>query len=83
MKVTTTIARIMDIEPLNAYQILCGHQTNQQRPKAMDITTIGTIILGRVVTTVRNMGTFLRIALEHISAANTIGGLVKPHSSVV
>ena len=73
LKVTTTIARSMDIEPLNVDQSLCGHQINQQRPKAMDITTIGTTILGRVVTTIRSMDTFLRIALEHISVATTIG----------
>jgi hypothetical protein len=28
LKVTATIARSMDIEPLNVDQILCGHQIN-------------------------------------------------------
>ena len=74
LKVTSTIARSMDIDPLNAYQSLCGHQTNQQRPKDMDITAIGTIILGRAITTVRIMDTFSRIALEHISMAAVING---------
>ena len=74
MKVTATIARSMVIELLSVDQILCRHQTNQQRPKAMEITKIGTTILGRVVTIVRNMNTFLKIALEHISVAITIGG---------
>ena len=64
----------MDIEPLNADQSLCGHQINQKRPKAMDITTIGTKILGKVVTTIRNMDTFLKIALEYISMETIIGG---------
>ena len=64
----------MDIEPLNAGQSLCGHQTNKQRPKSMDITTIGITTLGRVVTTIRSMDTFLRIALEHILVAITISG---------
>ena len=73
----------MDIEPLNANPSLCGHQTNQKRQIFIDITTIGTTILGRVVTIVKNMDTFLRIALEHTSVATTIGGRVKPLASVV
>ena len=72
--VIDTIARSMVIDLLSANQSLCGHQINQQRLKAMDITVIGTTMLGRVVTTVRNMGTFLRIALEHILVATTIDG---------
>ena len=62
LKVTATIARSMDIEPLNANPSLCGHQINQQRQKIMNTTTIGTTTLGRVVTTIRNMDTFLRSA---------------------
>ena len=62
LKATATIARSMDIEPLNANKILCGHQINLQRPKSMEITTIGTTILGRVVTTIKNMDKSLRIA---------------------
>ena len=38
LKVTTTIARSMDIEPLNVDQSLCGHQINQKRQKEMKIT---------------------------------------------
>ena len=53
LKVTATIVRSMDIEPLNVDSILCGHKINQKIPKSMDITTIGTTTLGRVVTTVR------------------------------
>ena len=60
--VTATIARSMVIDLLSVDQSLCGHQTNQKRLKTMDTTTIGTIILGRVVTIVRSMGTLLRIA---------------------
>ena len=72
--VTTTIAKSMVIEILSVDQSLCGHQTNQKRPKSMDITTIGTTTLGGVVTTIRSMDTFLRIALEHISVASITGG---------
>ena len=62
LKVTATIARSMDIEPLNADQSLCGHQINQQRHQAMQITVIRITTPGIVVTTVRNMDTLLRIA---------------------
>ena len=72
MKVTTKIARSMDIESLNVDQILCGHQINQQRPNIMDITIIGTTTLGRVVTTVRNMDTFLKTTLEHTLVASVV-----------
>ena len=64
----------MVIEPLNVDQSLCGHQINLQSPKAMAINTIEITTLGRAVTIVRNMDTFLRIALEHTSVATTIGG---------
>ena len=60
LKATATIARSMDIEPLNADPSLCGHQTNQQRQIVMDITTIGTTTLGRSITIVKNMNTLLR-----------------------
>ena len=59
--VTATIARSMVIYILSGDQSLHGQQTNQQRLKAMDTTIIG-IAIGRVVTIVRIMGTFLRIA---------------------
>ena len=61
LKVTATIARSMDIESLNVGPSLCGHQTYQQRQIVMDITTIGTTTLGRAITTIKNMDTFLRI----------------------
>ena len=48
LKVTATTIKSMDIDPLNADPSLCGHQTNQQREKVMDITTIGTTPLGRL-----------------------------------
>lgn len=44
LKVTATIARSMDIEPLNVDQILCGHKINLQSQKVVEITTIGTTI---------------------------------------
>ena len=62
LKVTAIIARSMDIEPLNVDQSLCGHQTNQKRPKVMDITIIGTKTQGKAITTIRNMETFLKAA---------------------
>ena len=60
--VTTTIARSMDIEPLSVDQSLCGHQINQQKLKVMDINTIEITTLGRDVTTIKSMDTFLKIA---------------------
>ena len=64
--VTTTIVQSIDIELLSVDQSQCGHQTNRQRQKSMDMTIVGTTILDRVVTTIKSMGTFLRIVLEHI-----------------
>ena len=61
LKVTAITIRSMDVEHLNADPSLCDHLINQQRQKAMDITTIGTTTLVRVVTTIKNMDTFLRI----------------------
>ena len=72
--VIAMIAISMDIELLSAYQSLCGHLISLQREITMDITTITTIILSRVITTIRNMDTFLRTALEHTLVATTIGG---------
>ena len=60
LKVTTTTVISMDIEHLNAGPSLCGHQTNQQRQKVMGITIAGTTTLGKVVTIVKSMDTFLR-----------------------
>ena len=60
LKVTATTIRSMDIENLNANPGLCGHQTNKKRQKVMDITIIATITLGRVITIVKLMDTFLR-----------------------
>ena len=62
LRVTTITARNMDIEPLNADQSLCGHQINQQRHQAMEITIIGITTPGIAVTIVRNMDTLLKIA---------------------
>ncbi len=59
LKVTTKIARCMDIDLLNVGPRLCRHQTNQQRKIVMDITTIGTTTLGRAIITIKNMDTFL------------------------
>ena len=81
--VAATIVRSMVIELLSVDQSLYAHQTNQQRQKVMDITTIGITKLGKAVTTIRIMDTFLRIALEHISVAITIGGWANPHALVV
>ena len=72
--VTTKIARSMVIELLSVDQSLCGHQTNQKGPKAMDTTIIATKILDKVVTAIRSMGTFLKIAQEHISMETIIDG---------
>ena len=60
--VTTTIARSMDIEPLSADQSLCGHQISMQEEITMHTITIGTTTQGKVVTIIKSMDTYLRIA---------------------
>ena len=62
LMVTATIAKSMDIELLSVDQSQCGHLINQQGEKTIHITTIGTPIQGKVVTTVKNMVMFLRTA---------------------
>ena len=62
LRVTTTITRSMDIELLSVDQSLCGHLISLQGETTMHITTIGTKIQGKVVTTIRNMVMYLRIA---------------------
>ena len=62
LKDIVTIARNVVIEPLNADLNLCGHQINQQRHQAMEITIIGITTPEIVVITVKNMDTLLRIA---------------------
>ena len=57
----------MDIEPLSADQSLCGHQINMKEETTMHTITIGTTTQGKVVTIVKNMDIYLRIASEHIS----------------
>ena len=74
LKVTTTNARSMDIEPLNVDQSLCGHQTNHKREKFMDTTTIRTTTLGRAITTIKNMFTFLKNKQEHTTVVTIIDG---------
>ena len=72
--VTATIAKSMDIEPLNEDQSLCGHQINMQREITMHTITIGITIQGKVFTLVKSMDIYLRIALEHISKEIIIDG---------
>ena len=50
----------MDIELLSADLSPCGHQTNKQMQEVMDTSTIGTIILGKVITTVKRVDISLR-----------------------
>ena len=72
--VTTTIARSMDIESLSANQSLCGHQISMQEETTMHTITIGTITQGKVVTIVKGMDIYLRIALEHLLKEIIIDG---------
>ena len=74
MKVTATTVRSMVIEILSVDKSLCRHQNNQKRTKAMDITTIGTTILDRVVTTIKSMDTFLRTTQENILMVTIVEG---------
>ena len=62
LKDIAIIARNMDIEPLSVGQSLCGHQINQQRHQAIEITTIGIKTPEIAVITVMNMDTHLRIS---------------------
>ena len=55
LRATTTIAKSMDIEHLNADQSLCGYQINQERQKAMKITTIGITTPRIAIITIKNM----------------------------
>ena len=71
---TATIARNMDIEPLNANQSLCGHQINMQEDTTMHIITIGITIQDKVVTIVKSMDIYLRTKLEHNLKETTIDG---------
>ena len=71
---TATIVRSMDIEPLSIDQSLCGHQINIQEETTMHTITIGTTTQGKVVTIVKSMDIYLKIALEHISKEIIIDG---------
>ena len=64
---TITIERSMDIEPLNADQSLCRYQISMQGGTSMHTITIGTTIQCKVVTIVKSMVAYPKIALEHIS----------------
>ena len=72
--VTATTTKSMDIEILSVDQSLCGHKINIQGETIMHTTTIGIRILGKVVTTVKTMVMFLRIASEHTSKGIIAGG---------
>ena len=67
----------MDIEPLSVDQSLCGHQINIQGETTMHTITIGTTIQDKVVTIVRNMVIYPKIALEHTSRGIIKDGLTK------
>ena len=65
--VIATIARSMDIKLLSANQSLCGHLINLEGEIIMHTTMIGTTIQGKIVTIVKSMVIYPKIALEHIS----------------
>ena len=67
LMVTATVARSMDIEPLNVDQSLCGHQINMQGGTNMHTITIGTTIQGKAITIVKNMVIYPRTVLKHTS----------------
>lgn len=64
----------MDINHMNADLRPCGHQTRRQRYNKMENSMIGIATQGIVVTIVKNMDMFLRIALENILEENRIYG---------
>ena len=63
-----TIEKSMDTEPLSADQSLYGHQINMQGGTTTHTFIIGTTIPGKVVSIVKSMVIYPRIALEHISS---------------
>ena len=65
LKVTATIVRNMDIEPLNVDLNPYGHQISQQRKEAMKTLIIGITTQHKVVIIVKNMDISLRFALGH------------------
>ena len=65
LKVTATIFRNMDIEPLNVDPNPCGHQINQQKKEAMDTFIIGITTQDKGFIIVKNMDISLRITLGH------------------
>lgn len=64
----------MDTKHMNVDLMQSGHQTSRQRYNKMENPMIGITRQGIVVTIVKNMDMFLRIALEHISEETTIDG---------
>ena len=64
----------MDIEPLSVDQSLCGHQISMQEETTMHTITTGTTIQGKVITIVKRIDIYLRIALQHTSMGTTIEG---------
>ena len=73
-KVTTTIVRNMDIEPLNADPNPCGHQISQQEKEAMDTFIIGITTQDKVVIIIKNMDISLRTTLGHTLVEITTDG---------
>ena len=71
---TTTIVRSMDIEPLSVDQSLRGHKISMEGETTMHTITIRTTIQGKVVTIVKNMDIYFRIALEHTLRGTKIDG---------
>ena len=72
LKAIATIVRSMDINHMNADLMPSGHQTRSQRDNTMENPTIGITIQGIVVTIVKNMDIFLKIAQGHILEATKI-----------
>ena len=62
-----TIAISMVIDPLSVEQSLCGHQISMQEGTTMHTVTIVTTIQDKIVIIVKNMVTYPRTVLEHIS----------------
>ena len=74
LKVTTTIIRNMDIEPLNVDPNPCGQQIGQQKKEAMDTIIIGITTQEKADIIVKNMDISLKTTLEHTSVATIIDG---------
>ena len=74
LKVTATIVRNMDIEPLNVDPNPCGYQTSQQKKEFMDTSITRITTQDKAVIIAKSMDMSLRIVLGHTLEATAKDG---------